>query len=102
MSNSQQNKSGFNWASITDALLNLARKEAVKALLKRFAISGGIKGWLVNFVVNELIEATDEHIIEPLMVRFGYKKSVKDGREVYERVINAEDRDDWRDAAGDV
>lgn len=97
-----QRSNYFSWAAFKAAFVNLLKREAVKAALKKLAISGGIKGWLVTFVVEELIELGDEHILEPLMVKFGYRKSIREGVKVYEKVTNAQNRDDWRDASRDV
>lgn len=92
----------WTWAAFKAAFVNFVKKEAVKLALKKLAITGGIKGWLVQFAVNHLIEAGDEYILEPLMVKMGYKRAVNEGKEVYEKVINAEDRDDWRNASRDI
>lgn len=87
---------------VKPALLTFIKKQSVKAILKKLAISGGIKGWLIGFVIGELIEEADERILEPILLKLGYKSEVKKGERIYKKVINVENRDDWRDASRDV
>lgn len=90
------------WGSVKAALLNWLKKQSVKAVLKKLAITGGIKGWLIAFVIEELIEEVDERLIEPAIRKIGYKADVYKGSKIYRRVSNAEDVDDWRDAVNDM
>lgn len=91
-------KQNFSKASI----LAFLKKQITKNLLKRLAITGGIKAWLVAFVIGELIEASDEYIIEPLLLKLGYKKEVYKGSRIYRRIENAQDVDEWRDSVRDA
>ena len=83
---------------IQDALVNFLQKQAIKAILKKLLISGGLKAWIISFVVEELIEKTDELAIEPIFNKVGWFSDTINGKSVYKRKENAQDRDDWRDA----
>ena len=95
-------KKFFTWRSIKNAIVKWSKNQGVKLLLKKLAISGGIKGWLVTFVANHLIEAGDEYILEPVLVKLGYRKEVKDGIKTWKKLVSSQDVDDWRDNANDV
>lgn len=84
----------------TENIKKFLKEKAVKAILKKFLISGGIKVWIVNFVVTELIEEADEHLWEPMMQNFGYAKSVRKGKAYYAKKASSKDLDDWFDNAG--
>ena len=73
----------------------------MKAAIKKFVVSGGLKGMLISFVVEELVEEADEHLIEPFFRKMNLFKDIVDGEVIYKRVENAENRDDWRDAVRD-
>ena len=90
------------WPRLKSGLLKYLEKNAVKFALKKLAIVGGFKAWLIAFVVGELIEEADEHLIEPAFRKVGYLLEVVDGKRIYKRIENAQDRDDWRDHIGDV
>ena len=87
------------------ALLSLLKPENIKkflkdtllkAAIKKFVISGGLKGMLISFVVEELVEEADEHLIEPFFRKLNFYNDTIDGETIYKKVQNAEDRDDWR------
>lgn len=86
----------------SDNLLKVLEEKLVKAAFKKLIISGGLKGWLVKFVIGELVEEADEHLIEPLLRNINLLKDSSDGSKVFGRIHNAETRDEWRDAAGDA
>lgn len=88
--------------TLKDKLPSILQKKITRTILKKLAISGGIKGWLIGFVVGELIEKGDEYLIEPAFRKIGYYIEVIDGTKVYKRIENAQDRDDWRDAVRDA
>ena len=79
-------------------LVKFLEKKAIKAVLKKLLISGGLKGWIISFVIGEVIEKADEKLLEPLLVNIGFVADVIDGKQVYRRINDAENRDDWRDA----
>lgn len=85
-----------------DALVKLLKKNVIKLALKKLAIVGGIKAWLVSFVIEELVEEADEHLIEPAFRKVGYLGDYLDGAKVYKKVLNAEDVDEWLDAINSV
>lgn len=86
--------------SVKERLVAMIKKEAVKGVLKKLAITGGFKAWLITFVVEELVEEADEHLIEPAFRKIGFLKDRGDGAQVYRKVVNAQNRDDWRDSVG--
>lgn len=90
------------WAGLKPALLNWLEKASIKFILKKLAIAGGFKAWLITFVVGELIEEADEHLIEPAFRKVGFIIEVHEGKKTYAKLINAEDRDTWRDVVRDV
>ena len=83
-------------------LLKWLEKEGVKLVLKKLAIAGGFKAWIIAWVVGELIEEADERIVEPLLRKLGYIEEVRNGTKIYKRIENAQDVDDWRDAVRDA
>jgi hypothetical protein len=88
---------------LSDAFLNILEREGVKLILKKLAwASTGFKGWLVQFVVEELVEKSDEYILEPAFRKFGYVLEVHHNKKIYKKVISAKDYDDWLDATRDI
>ena len=99
------------WASITEALSSdhikniivfFLEKQAVKVVLKKLLITGGFKAWIITFVVKELIEEMDEHLIEPAFRKVGYVSDKLEGAKVYKRVNNAKNVEDWVDSTADI
>lgn len=85
-----------------EKLLKFLEEKAIKAVLKKFIISGGIKGWIISFVIGEIIEEVDEHLLEPAFRKIGFIADRIEGKTIYKRVENAENRDEWRDSVGDA
>jgi len=73
----------------------------MKAAIKKFIISGGLKGIIATFVIEHLIEKADDHLIEPLFRKLGFIEDSLEGKAIYKRIEDAENRDDWRDAVRD-
>lgn len=101
----------MSWGIVKDALsseklqqyiLQQLEKNAVKILIKKFLISGGFKGWLVKFVVEELVEEVDEHLLEPAFQIVGYHADTLEGAKIYKKVQDAETVNDWLNSLGDV
>ena len=65
-------------------------------------ISGGLKAWLVTFLVGELLDEADEHLIEPAFRAVGYVSDTLEGAKIYKKVDNAKDVDEWIDTLNDV
>ncbi len=85
--------------------LDYLEKEATKLVIKTFfknAALGGFKSWLVRFVVGEMIDLSDEKIIEPIFRSMNFVRDVKNGKVTYTQVVDAKDIDSWRDAVRDV
>lgn len=89
-------------ARLSDGLSSFLTRYLTKELLKRLVISGGIKGWLLSFVVEHLVEVGDEKLIEPAFRKLGYAKDKIKGHYTFKGVQNAETDDDWIDASRDV
>ena len=81
-----------------EKILSYLEKEVVKAVLKKLIISGGIRVWIITFVIHELFEKGDEYIIEPIMRKFGYVVDSLNGTKIYRRIKDAQNIDDWRAA----
>ena len=81
-------------ARLSDGLSSLLTKYLTKAILKKLVIVGGIKAWVIAFVVEELIEEADEYLIEPALRKVGYIADKIEGHYVYKKVSNSSD-DDW-------
>ena len=99
--NSQQGKIK---GSLADYLLKILEKEAVKFFIKKVlgaASMGGIKLWLIKFVIGEVFEEIDERLLEPSMRKIGTAIEKYKGKKVFKRIDN-ETGDDWIDAAGDM
>ncbi len=89
--------------ALSSAFINLLNKEGVKFVLKKLAWSStGFRGWLVKFVVEEVVEYADEKVLEPAFRRVGYVLEIHEGKKIYRKVINAQDISDWNDAVDDV
>ena len=89
--------------ALSSAFLDILNREGIKFLLKKLAwSSGGFRGWLVKFVVEEVVEYGDEKLLEPAFRIVGYGLEVVDGKKIYRKVINAQDIDDWSDSVDDV
>lgn len=87
---------------IQNLLVNFLEQEAVKFALKKLAIAGGFKAWLITFVVGELVEEGDEHLIEPAFRAVGYQEDKVDGAKVFRKVNNAQSVNQWVDSLDDV
>jgi len=97
------------WASLIERLFSdtnkkrivkFLEKEIIKNLLKNFLSLSGLKLWLVSFVVVELIEEVDGELIEPLFRKFNLIADIHNGKTIYRRIEDAENRDDWRNTIG--
>lgn len=85
-----------------DKILKYIEEKAVKAVFKKLIITGGFKGWVIKFVIGELVEEADEKMLEPLLRNINLLGDRADGTKVFGRIHNAETRDEWRDAARDA
>lgn len=81
-----------------EKLLAYLEQKALKALFKKFLISGGLKGWVIRFTLGYLIDEADEHLIEPALRKINLLRDKADGSKQFGRIQNAQDRDDWRDS----
>ena len=91
------------WGKVRPALLNLLQEKLLAYILTKLAVSSsGFKAWLVSLVVEEVIDVSDEYLIEPAFRKVGYYIEVIDGIRIYKRIEDAEDRGAWRDLINDV
>jgi len=90
----------FTWLGspfVKKLLVETLEKQAIKLILKKLVITGGLKGWLVSFVVGELMDETDDILIKPLFRKINFVADVINGRKVYREIDDAENSDDWFD-----
>ncbi len=85
-----------------DRILSFIEKRLIKWALKKLCIVGGFKVWLITFIVGEIIEEADEHLIEPAFRKIGFVADKWDGQKIYKKVNNAQDVDTWRDNINNV
>lgn len=102
------------WGKVKDFILSQAfqnkivdflKDKLVKLALKKIlgsAVMGGFKAWLIKFVVTEVVEKSDEYIIEPLFQKLGFYLDRQEGKTIYRRLEDAQTDDDWYDSANDV
>lgn len=83
-------------------LLKLLQEQAVKFVLKKFVIVGGIKVWLVTFILGEVIEEADEYLIEPALRKANLLRDTAEGKVIFGRIENAQTIEAWSNAANDV
>lgn len=76
-------------------------KSIFKFLVTKFAVTGGLRLWLIKFVSEKLVEAGDEYLLEPALRKIGFIRNVKDGEVRYVKRINSKDSDEWRDSVRD-
>lgn len=107
MSN-QPSKPKFSFTAFLEwakpALVKFLKDKAIKTALKKLlgnAMAGGIKGWIVKYVVTELYDEVAKPIIQGAFEYLGYKYEVRNGEHVLRKIEDAENRDDWRDAVRD-
>lgn len=93
---------------IKTELIKFLKGAAIKAALKQLlgsAAMGGIKGWLIKFVVTELFEEVAEPLIKMALNHVGYIYDKQRGRVVIKRLERAEnegDEDGYNSASDDV
>lgn len=91
------------WAK--PALIKFLKTKFIKTALKKIlgsAAAGGIKGWIVKYVATELYDELAKPIINFTFRRIGYIHEVKNGQHVLTRIENAQDINEWSDAANDA
>ena len=97
--------SGFSLYFTRERILKFLKEKAVESLFKKILggiAMGGIKGWLVRFVITEVMEEVEDELVEPLLRKIGLVKDIHEGKTIYKRVEDAENRDDWRDSVRDT
>lgn len=92
----------LNSEKVQKAILAFLEKEAVKFILKKVVITGGFKIWLITWVVGELVEETDERLIEPAFRKVGFAEDHLDGARVFRKVDNAQNVNDWVNSLNDA
>ena len=91
--------------ALQNKVVQFLKDKLIKAALLKFlgsAAAGGIKAWIIKFVVTELVEASDEYVIEPLFRKLGYYLDRQEGKNVYKQLEDSSTDDDWIDAANRV
>lgn len=81
----------MNWTIFRDAIIKQLKGAAVKAVLKKFLISGGIKGFLISFIVEEAFEEIAEPILKAVGRKIGYLVDRVEGSIVISKIEDARD-----------
>lgn len=87
----------FNWAGIKSATIKYLKGEAVKIALKKIlgsAMAGGIKGWLIKFIVENLFEELAEPLIKYAFRRMGYLYQRTKGEILVKKLRKAQNDND--------
>ena len=98
-------KFNFSWPILKEWVISFLKDKAVKIALKKIlgnAMAGGIKGWIVKYVVTELYDEVAKPIIQLAFRTVGYYYEVKQGEHILRRIENAETSDEWRDSVNDA
>jgi len=91
--------------ALKPALINFLRKKAVKVALKKIlgaTAAGGIYGWIIAYVVEELYDEVAKPIIQLAFRKVGYLYEVKQGEHVLRKIQQADNVDDWIDSIDDA
>lgn len=64
-------------------------------------MAGGVKGFIIKYIVTELYDEVAKPIIQTAFEFIGYKYEVKRGEHVLRKIENAENVDEWRDSVRD-
>lgn len=87
---------------VQDKLLAIAKTKAVEAITVNLLKATGFKAWIVNLIIERVIEEGDEHLIEPAFRKVGYAGDYLEGAKIYKKVRDAKDVDEWLNAVNDV
>jgi len=91
--------------ALKPAVINFLRTKVVKLALKKIvgsAVAGGIYGWIITYIVEELYDEIAKPIIQMAFRQMGYLYEVKKGEHILKRIENADDFDEWHDAVNDA
>lgn len=90
--------------SLKDKLIHFAKEYLIKfafqKIIGKVAFSG-IKGKILKFIMVELFEELGQPLIESSFEALGYSYKYEDGKHVLNKVEDAENADNWRDAIKD-
>lgn len=98
----------LNWQAIKTKLIEHLKGAAVKAALKKIlgsAAMGGVKGWIVKFIVTELYEEIAEPVLKYGLNKIGYAYTKLEGKVIVKRLEEARENNDadaYDSAADDV
>jgi len=98
-------KFNFTWPILKEWVISFLRDKAVKAALKKIlgnALAGGVKGWIIKYVVTELYDEVAKPMIQYAFQIVGYRYEVQKGEHILKRIENAETSDEWRDSVNDA
>jgi len=91
-----------------DWLIPFLRGQAVKVALKKIlgsAVMGGLKGWLIKFVVTELYDEVAEPLIRAGVNHVGYVYDKHKGRiqvKIIEKAFDESNHEAYRTGVNDV
>jgi len=79
-------------------LIQFLKGEAIKLALKKLlgsAAAGGIKGWIIKFVVEQLFEEVAQPIIELGFRKMGYLVHRIEGEIILKKIKDAKNENDF-------
>lgn len=86
------------WESLKTPLITFLETTAVKAALKKIlgsASAGGIRGWLIKFIVEELFDLVALPVINLGARKLNYILEVKDGKTEFKKIQDSQTPSDW-------
>lgn len=96
------------WITLRDILVNILKGKVVKMALVKFlgsAAAGGITGWLVTFIVEELFERVAEPIIRMSFRKGALFYDKTEGKLMVRKIRKAKegkDEEEYRRTIGNV
>lgn len=82
--------------------MDFLKTDAISYLIVNVLKISGFKAWIVTLIAEEVIEETDEIIIEPMFRQVGFYSDVLEGAVIYRKVTDATTVEDWVAELGDV
>jgi len=89
------------WRSLKTPLIKFLKSKGIKFLLKKLFIVGGFEVWIVTYILEELFDEFAKPFMEHYFRKHNLRYNIQDGEHKLERIENAENDNDWRDAVRD-
>lgn len=88
----------MKWQYVRDIILNILERIAIETILKKLlntTVMGGVKGWLVKFVVkNYLIDKAAKPLVDMIYRELGYVYDVQKGKATVKKIKKAKEQND--------